>query len=468
MNTDLLCLHTRPCTTAPIAKRRLAPTFFFALIVCVAAPHTGFSLEPATGKTTQARSVSENLAGDWICNGDVNDIYSIGKNRKVSHRADKGTWRFSNGTLELRWDNGFRTVFEIGEIGDELIGRSYPPQRPDSPDRMVFQRVVQRPVGQPAAAVQPIFPAKREITDSTGRKMQVTILSRTADAIRIRRNGDGREFEIPIARLSEDDRKFLDSLGKPGEIVTSKFRIEFNGEPIEVTRVGSGPVGVLLFGSTSNIIKRVIPEEQEKFRGLLPDRISFFLWDYPSGGAFREIGTALAAYEDGDEKKIRPDFTGVATGVLAEVRQKTGLKDFILVGNSLGVGVILWDYKPLVADPSVRFLLVSPTEAFMPPVSTLGKLERTMLLASHGDDPENGGEIDGWLKGREARRWVESNLDRKTLRRISTEPRTGPMVRDQQPPEDPLKVDFSKGHIIVGHHLKCELFAELLRMHAGL
>jgi hypothetical protein len=419
------------------------------------------------GICQEIRAVPEKLLGDWSCNGDVKDIYTIYGNRKVGHLTDKGTWRVSNDTLELRWDNGFRTVFEIKDIGDELIGKSYPPQRQDSPDKMVFQRVVQPPVRQPAQSAPTILPAKREITDSSGRKMQVTILSRTADAIRIRRDGDGREYEIPITKLSDDDREFLHNQGQPGEIVTSKFQIDFNGAPIEVTRVGSGPVGVIFFGSTSNLIKRVIPDEKEKFRGLLPEKISFFLWDYPSEGAFKEIDTALSAYEAGDEKKVRPDFTGVATGVLAEVRQKTGLKDFILVGNSLGVGVILWDYKQLVADPAVRFLLVSPTEAFMPPVSSLGKLERTMLLASHGDKPENGREIDDYLKGKEARRWVESNLDRKTLRKISTEPQTGPIVRDRQAPADPLKVDFSKGHPIVGYHLKCELFAELLRMNLG-
>lgn len=184
-------------------------------------------------------------------------------------------------------------------------------------------------------------------------------------------------------------------------------------------------------------------------------------------GILNQDCTALSAYDAGDEKKVRPDFTGVASGVLAAVRQKTGLKDFILVGNSLGVGVILWDYKQLVADPALRFLLVSPTEAFMPPVSSLGKLERTMLLASHGDKPEDGSEIDRYLRGKEARRWVESNLDKKTLRKISTEPQIGPIVRDRQTPADPLKVDFSKGHQIVGDHLKCELFAELLRMNLG-
>lgn len=416
------------------------------------------------GVCEEIRAVPERLLGDWSCNGNTNDIYTISENKKVGHLTDKGTWRESNGTLELRWDNGFRTVFEIKDIGDELIGESYSPQRPDVPDKMVFKRVVQPPVQQPAPSAPAIFPTKREITDSSGRKMQVTILSRTTDAIRIRRDSDGREYEIPITKLSDDDREFLDRQHKPGEIVTSKFQIGYKGAVIEVTRVGSGPVGVIFFGSTSNFIKRVIQDEQEKFRGLLPEKISFFLWDYPSEGVFKEINSALSAYEAGDEKKVRPDFTGVATGVLAEVRQRTGLKDFILVGNSLGVGVILWDYKRLVADPAVRFLLVSPTEAFMPPVSSLGKLERTMLLASHGDKPENGREIDGYLKGKEARRWVESNLDRKTLRKISTEPETGSIVRDRQAPADPLKVDFSQGHPIVGYHLKCELFAELLRM----
>ena len=80
---------------------RIATTLSFVLITCVAAPLCGFSQEePAKVKRADRQAIYEGVVGDWSCNGHANDIYSIHKNKKVTHLADKGTWRVSNGTLE--------------------------------------------------------------------------------------------------------------------------------------------------------------------------------------------------------------------------------------------------------------------------------------------------------------------------------------------------------------------------------
>lgn len=68
------------------------------------------------------------------------------------------------------------------------------------------------------------LPLDHTITDSAGRSMESTIISATETSIKVRRKSDGKEFDIPVARLSADDRKFVSSLYAPKAVVPDTHR----------------------------------------------------------------------------------------------------------------------------------------------------------------------------------------------------------------------------------------------------
>ena len=141
--------------------------------------------------------------------------------------------------------------------------------------------------------------------------------------------------------------------------------------------------------------------------------------------------------------------------MLSQIRAKTGLSEFLLVGNSLGAGIILRDYKTLSADPKVRFLLISPTEAFMPQVSSLGELSRTMLLSATGIEG-NPSKPDSFLKGQETWEWVNARIDRDAAGKITSSDAPGKLR------------DFSVGHKVIGDHINNDLLSKLIRVNLGL
>jgi hypothetical protein len=260
----------------------------------------------------------------------------------------------------------------------------------------------------------------------------------------------------------------------PTEPQTETFEIYVAGAKAEVTRMGDGPVGVIFFGnSDSQGMKDAILRAPRWFSDLVPDKCSFFLWAYPESPPFDEVQPAISAYMQGDKEKMRPQFKGIASEVLGQIRDKTGLKEWLVVGNSLGAGIILWDYKALEADPNTAFLLVSPTETFMPPVSGLGKLERSMVLAAKGW--KNDGEqmrTDRFLTGEEAWDWVASNLDTQAVDKITESRANEPEEVISQPGEDKKilvkNTDFSLGHKIIGQHINNELLCKIIKVKLGM
>lgn len=58
----------------------------------------------------------------------------------------------------------------------------------------------------------PTFPITRTLTDNTGRPLEATIIGRGVSSITVIRKGDGSRFEIPLDRLSPDDRELINTL----------------------------------------------------------------------------------------------------------------------------------------------------------------------------------------------------------------------------------------------------------------
>lgn len=320
--------------------------------------------------------------------------------------------------------------------------------------------------------LEDFLPIERELTDSTGRKISATILSNTETAIKVRRTIDKKEFEIPAAKLSTEDNKFLNDLCKSPVVPKTTLPVTVCGAPVQVTRLGNGPVGVLFYGhSGSGRMMDAIISDTATFAGLLPAKTSFFLWEYPMAGPFLEVVPAINDYEDGDKNQLRPDFKGVAKEVLDQVRKQTGLKEFLLIGNSLGAGVILWDYPVLSEDPLNQFLFISPTECFMP--RTGGTLKRSMLLSAMGSTSVRraDGYLDPFVRGDEAVKWVRSNLDVDTVEKIvagSIDQGHDNWKTNQTVPHKRRHGTFVIGHETIGGSLPNALLSKIIKVKLGL
>ena len=99
-------------------------------------------------------------------------------------------------------------------------------------------------------------------------------------------------------------------------------------------------------------------------------------------------------------------FSGITSSVVSQIRAPTGLTEVCVVANSFGAGVVLWDFAALSADPQVRFVLISPTELYMPVLANLPSadpLPKTVLLADAATDeffdPENA-SVRGYISTR--------------------------------------------------------------------
>lgn len=300
---------------------------------------------------------------------------------------------------------------------------------------------------------------------------------------------EGGGVVIDKAKLSDEDLKRLGASLPPRSREAAsasvgpqagpppakeKFVIEVAGAEVNVTRWGDGPVGVIFFSSSkSEETKDAILSTARWYTGLVPGRCSFFVWTYPKPAPFNQVWAATHGYLRGDEKKLRPDFRGIASSVVAQIREKTGLTEWLLVGNSMGAGVILWDYDVLARDPQTSFLLISPAEPFMPPVSGLGKLERTMLIAAKGW--KNGDEQkrpDMFLGGVEAWDWVASNLDVKAVDSLNEASVYEPekIIRRVGCVKHAVvkRTDFSAGHKMIGEDINNELLAKMIRVKLGM
>jgi hypothetical protein len=133
-----------------------------------------------------------------------------------------------------------------------------------------------------------------------------------------------------------------------------------------------------------------------------------FLWRYPRVVPFTQVNAAIGAWFF--DASFRLGFPGVAKSVVDQIRANNpDLESVCLVGNSLGAGIALQGYSELVADNSVRFVLVAPTEVFLPPVpgeplSTLPPLlQRTVIASDASKDayfsgpPESSGLAQSYI-----------------------------------------------------------------------
>ncbi len=221
--------------------------------------------------------------------------------------------------------------------------------------------------------------------------------------------------------------------------------------PVRVSRIGTGPVGVIFFAHTgAKAMNKHLLRNQDWLKDLIPDKCSFFVWEYPQSAPFDQVQPTLNAYMQGD-KSAKLMLRGIASSVVAQIKQKSGLKNFLVVGNSLGAGIVMQDYANLAADKALSFMLISPTEAFLPPTESIPRLERTTIIAArdtkNGDNPL---QADPWLRGQQAWDWVAKNRTTEwddAIRQSGT--------------------NLDSGHLTIGEKINAELLAKFVRVKLG-
>lgn len=239
----------------------------------------------------------------------------------------------------------------------------------------------------------------------------------------------------PEPAVEEAGESPTEEAGAGGDPV--KFDISLQGATVPVERWGEGETGVIFFSNSGDMAAdiRAAMDQYEELRG---KGCSLFLWRYPKTEPFNGVQKAIGAFMSGGEERV--DFSGVASAVLDGIKKQSGLQKFVLVGNSLGGGVILWDHAELAKDENLKFMLISPTEVFMPEVDKFGPMDRTALIAHRrGDD---------FVKDRKINSWIAAHRS----------PLTG-------------EVDSRAGHILVGrdfgHAALAAAIADFLELPGG-
>lgn len=178
---------------------------------------------------------------------------------------------------------------------------------------------------------------------------------------------------------------------RPELVPDESFTITVAGAPVTVERWGFGPKGIVFFGFTPFHLEELLKEEYvDTFADLVGDEYSMFLWTYPDEAApFSEVDSSVTLFFEDQELALanRLNLSGQAKLVVQQVRAITGLQNLCLVGNSFGAGILLYDFETLVTDPLIRFVMISPSELFMPfNLPLANPLPRTVLVADALND----------------------------------------------------------------------------------
>jgi len=98
-----------------------------------------------------------------------------------------------------------------------------------------FRKVMPAVLAIGLALLMPRSIAAREWTSNDGKKLEAEFVSATAEAVLVRRAGDGRDVSLPLARLSEADRQWVGTQKPPVP-------------PADTGRLAAGPYAELITG----------------------------------------------------------------------------------------------------------------------------------------------------------------------------------------------------------------------------
>ena len=332
----------------------------------------------------------------------------------------------------------------------------------------------------------------------------VEVLSVSADKALIKRGAaqawvDHSQLDIPIATtivspsptpinpspiIASNTQKETKSTIKPVVIPTtsvrsspSTFTIKIGNNPVTVKRIGNGPIGVTFFPhSDSQMMEKLIIQEKFSLCSSL-QQCSFFVWSYPEGDFSRCVKESINGYLQNRDssQNIHPPFDGLASSIVSQIEEQSGIKQMLLVGNSLGAGIILWDYSKLLEDPERRFLLISPSKPFLPQTTgtSLPPLKNTVLLASEerarGWHDESKNSADLFIT-EEMLPWIIKYRDEEICQLLlkKNERAAKPTFRSGGNFKVYPDEVFLTGHKTIGNEIQIGLLNKLIRISLGL
>jgi pimeloyl-ACP methyl ester carboxylesterase len=260
-------------------------------------------------------------------------------------------------------------------------------------------------------------PAKpaQEWTNTDGKTITAEFVRLDGDAVVVK--AGGKEFRIPFAKLAEVSIRQAKALAAPVQAealpvaipaAPITLQIKVASKVAKVDRWGTGDRALVFFGHTGPMNESIVAAINT-YAPIFTARYSIFLLTYPNGKPFSETQKTLQAWMRGGDSKL--NFAGVATDLVDGIRVQTGIKEFLLVGDSLGAGILLADYAKLSASGNVRFVLISPTEPFSPETKNLPVLKNSLLLAnSKGDDFVRSPQFGKWIEDQRAAETVTGKI----------------------------------------------------------
>jgi hypothetical protein len=252
----------------------------------------------------------------------------------------------------------------------------------------------------------------------------------------------------------------------------SSFPITINGEEVIVTKIGDGPIGVTFFPhSNSEEMQKFILQNKFDLLNSL-NQCTFFVWNYPKNKPFSGIRQIIDNYMRTRSSGEIP-LQGMAASIVNQIEEKSGIRQRLLIGNSMGAGMILFDYTKLLEDPDRKILLISPSRPFMPTMEQIPPLNRTILLAAQGDTDvfkDHSRCFDDLFISDDMKDWVVKNTDpeicgliQKKNERSAKIGTYGKFTYKKYPDEV-----FLMGHKIIGGQVSAKLLIKLIRIELGL
>lgn len=195
------------------------------------------------------------------------------------------------------------------------------------------------------------------------------------------------------------------ALGEP-----QKFTLPVAGEDAGFTRWGTGDKAIVFctqtpkwtetrsvgrdgekkgFRKRFNESPSAIAAQIDAYAPLLANGYSIIVWDYP-----RDPQRDNRKEGEIDEAQLHPDHSGAAKSMTEALREKAGLTELILIGNTDGAELLAWDLGAIADDEKAKIILVSPN-FHLPDVAKLPEKTKAVVIANLASPNP---EVEAWIK----------------------------------------------------------------------
>lgn len=186
------------------------------------------------------------------------------------------------------------------------------------------------------------------------------------------------------------------------------FKTTFTGTevPLRVYGPADSKKAVVIFGS-SGFRANAFCGNVSAFEPVFQAGWNVVVFDYPATGPFREIQQSIRKWTWPVDQSMPPsfadlkfpEFPGFGEAIVQTLRNEARYEHLLMVGNSLGAGVMAWDLEKIQQAIPTRALWISPTEMFLPETTKLKALRDVEVIAAlEGDLFVRSGELKTWIQ----------------------------------------------------------------------